>query len=155
MIKHRYPLTVVEGFVVRGHQVASGLGESSPYPEGSIHMQKPFFHARGLDLDDYHEATLNISISPWSFTVHNPAFTFRQVEWTALHPPEHFSFSRCYLDYRCIEYPAWIYYPHPETKRTHFQSSSILEVIAPLIPDIQYGDKVLIWLNQQEITVVR
>jgi hypothetical protein len=155
MNKSRYPLIAVEGVVVRGHRVASGLGEDSPYPEGSIRMQKPFFRALGLDLDDCHEATLNLSISPWSFTVHDPAFTFRQVEWTTLHPPEHFSFSRCYLEYRGMEYAGWIYYPHPETKRTHFQSPSLLEVIAPLIPDVQYGDKVLLWLNPQEITIVR
>ena len=39
--------------------------------------------------------TLNIDIRPLAFELVEPEFTFRDVSWTDLHPPEHFSFSRC------------------------------------------------------------
>jgi phage pi2 protein 07 len=52
-----------------------------------------------------------------------------------------------------IEYDGWVYYPHPETKKTHFQNPSLVEVITHLIPEIQYGDAVEVELNTDEITV--
>jgi hypothetical protein len=82
-----------------------------------------------------------------------PEFTFYHVEWTNLHPPEHFSFSRCKVVYKDIEYEGWVYYPHPETKRRHFQNPSLLEVIAYPIPEIQYGDEVQVFVNPDEIVV--
>ena len=82
-----------------------------------------------------------------------PEFTFRHVEWTDLHPPEHFSFSRCKVIYKEIEYDGWVYYPHPETKLRHFQDPSLLEVIAYPIPEIMYGDKLTVQVNSDEIAV--
>lgn len=140
------------GVVVRGHGVASGQGES-PYPRGTIELQKPFFAARGLDLSPYFEGTLNISISPRGFAMHNPEITFRRVEWTSLHPPEDFSFSRCKVSIRGIEVEGWVYYPHPETKIRHFQDASMIEVIAPWIDGLTYGDPVLLSLNPAEIAL--
>lgn len=145
----------ISGIVQPGHQIASGRSKQSGYPEGSIKMQKPFFQQLGLDLNEFHEATLNISIAPYRFSLQNPEYTFRNVEWTSLHPPEHFSFSRCKLIFKDVQYSSWIYYPHPETKTTHFQQPSILEAIAPLIPKINYGDKIQILINQNEVRLER
>jgi hypothetical protein len=50
-------------------------------------------------------------------------------------------------------YDCWLYYPHPETKTKHFQDPSIIEIIAPYIPDITYGDKVEAMLNKEELTL--
>ena len=82
-----------------------------------------------------------------------PEFTFHYVEWTDLHPPEHFSFSRCKVIFKGVEYDGWVYYPHPETKLRHFQNPSLLEVIAMPIPGIQYGDEVDVLVNDQEISI--
>lgn len=142
----------ITGVVVRGHGVASGQG-ASPYPFGTIAMQKPFFEALGLDLSPYFEGTLNISIGPRTFTLGQPEITLRQVAWTSLHPPEDFSFSRCGVIYQGIHYEGWVYYPHPETKKRHFQDASVIEVIAPHIPGLSYGDRVEIALNPAEISV--
>ena len=38
--------------------------------------------------------------------------------------------------------PAWIYWPHPETKPEHFQPGGVAEVIAPPVPGLAYGDRV-------------
>ena len=136
---------------MRGHQVASR--PSKDYPYSSLEKQKPFFKALGLDLYEYFNGTLNISIAPLEFEMIRPEFTFELVEWTDLHPPETFSFSRCKVFFKGVEYAGWVYYPHPETKKTHFQNASLIEVITYEIPDIQYGDKLEIEVNADEIHV--
>ena len=136
---------------MRGHQVASR--PSKDYPYSSLEKQKPFFKALGLDLYEYFNGTLNISIAPYEFKMIRPELTFELVEWTDLHPPEHFSFSRCKVIFRNVEYDGWVYYPHPETKLRHFQNPSLLEVIAMPIPEIQYGDEVDVLVNGEEISV--
>ena len=107
----------------------------------------------GLDLEGYFNGTLNIDIRPHTFTLIKPEFTFRHVEWTDLHPPEHFSFSRCKVIYKEIEYEGWFYYPHPETKLRNFQNPSLLEVIAYEIPGIKYGDEVGVPVNPERIEI--
>ena len=141
----------LRGVIVQGYRVASG--PSKDYPYGALERQKPIFKSRGLNLDGYFNGTLNIDIRPYTFQLIKPEFTFYHVEWTNLHPPEHFSFSRCQVVYKDIEYEGWVYYPHPETKRRHFQNPSLLEVIAYPIPEIQYGDEVQVFVNPDEIVV--
>jgi hypothetical protein len=143
----------VNGIIKRGHQVASGMAEDSPYPKGTIEMQISFFQKLGLDLTPFFPATLNISISSYTFTVKQPEYTFRNVEWTSKHPPEDFSFSRCRVFYKNARYDALIYYPHPETKIAHFQNNSILEILAPFIPNLNYEDNIQVEINSLEIVV--
>ena len=141
----------LQGVIVQGYRVASG--PSKDYPYGALERQKPIFKSRGLNLDGYFNGTLNIDIRPYTFQLIKPEFTFHNVEWTDLHPPEHFSFSRCKVVYKDIEYEGWVYYPHPETKRRNFQNPSLLEVIAYPIPEIRYGDEVQALVNADEIVV--
>ncbi len=141
----------VTGVVVQGYRVASG--PSADYPYGALDRQKPIFKSRGLDLSGYFNGTLNIDIRPATFRVVKPEYTFYNVEWTDLHPPEHFSFSRCKVIFKDVEYAGWVYYPHPETKIRNFQNPSLLEVIAMPIPEIRYGDKVEVLVNSEEITI--
>jgi len=143
--------SLLHGIIVQGYRVASG--PSSDYPYGALDRQRPIFGARGLDLSGYFNGTLNIDIRPYTFKLVKPEFTFHNVEWTDLHPPEHFSFSRCKVIYKSVEYDGWVYYPHPETKLRHFQNPSLLEVIAVPIPEIGYGDEVDALVNSAEITV--
>lgn len=143
--------TAIHGILVQGYRVASG--PSADYPYGALDRQRPIFASRGLDLSKYFKGTLNINISPATFMMKKPEFTFQQVEWTDLHPPEHFSFSRCKVNYKEVEYDGWVYYPHPETKLRHFQNPSLLEVIAYPIPEIKYGADVDVWVNTEEITL--
>lgn len=142
---------MVQGRVVEGYRVASS--PSKEYPYGALERQRPIFKARGLDLEGFFNGTLNIDIRPRTFELIRPEFTFREVEWTDLHPPEHFSFSRCGVVYRGIEYEGWVYYPHPETKLRHFQNPSLLEVIAMPIPGIGYGEQVTVKLNPRELII--
>lgn len=141
----------VHGVVVQGYRVASG--PSKEYPYGALERQRPFFKAGGLDLEEYFNGSLNVDIRPFEFAMVKPEFTFWHVEWTDLHPPEHFSFSRCKVIFRDVDYDGWVYYPHPETKLRHFQNPSLLEAIARKIPDIQYGDELDVIVNSEEITL--
>lgn len=141
----------LHGILTRGHQVASR--PSREYPYSSLEKQKPFFKELGLDLYEYFNGTLNISIAPLEFKIVRPEYTFKLVEWTDLHPPETFSFSRCKLLFKDIAYTGWVYYPHPETKKTHFQNASLIEVITYQILEIQYGDELEIEINVDEIHI--
>ncbi len=145
------PWTSISGVLTEGYRVASG--PSKDYPYGTLDRQRPIFKDRGLDLDGYYNGTLNIDIRPHVFRMLKPEFTFQNVEWTDLHPPEHFSFSRCRVFFREIEHDGWVYYPHPETKKRNFHNPSLLEVIADTIPDIQYGDALEVQVNPERIEV--
>ena len=144
---------LMSGIIKPGHQVASGLAKDSPYDRGTLEMQLPFFKDLGLDLSCYFLGTLNISISPYIFTVKQPQYTFKNVKWHPNYAAETFSFSACQVIYQQVNYRGFIYYPHPETKIGHFQDDSILEVITYPIPNINYGDRVHLEINSQEIEI--
>jgi len=143
----------VHGILAQGYHVASGPSEDYPY--GALDRQRPIFAARGFDLSGYFNGTLNVDIRPHKFAMLKPEYTFHHVEWTDLHPPEHFSFSRCKVLYKEIEYDGWVYSPHPETKIRNFQNPSLLEVIAKPISDVQYGDELDVVVNSAEISITR
>jgi len=145
---------IINGKLIQGHQVASGISPTSPYPQGTIATQIPLFRQLGLDLLPYFQGTLNIDISPYACKVKNPQLTFRQVNWTQFHPPEDFSFSPCQVLYNDESYEGWVYYPHPETKIRHFHNPSVMELIAVPIPNIKYGDLLQIVINPLEIEII-
>jgi hypothetical protein len=141
----------VQGILRKGYGVASG--PSADYPYGALERQVPLFTARGLDLEGCFLGTLNLDIRPLRFELIRPEFTFRDVHWTDLHPPEHFSFSRCRISRADAELEAWIYYPHPETKERHFQDASLLEVIAPYIAGLASGDSLRICVDPDSVSI--
>ena len=110
----------VPGILAQGYRVASA--PSADYPNGALDRQREICAARGFDLSDYFNGALNVDIRPQKFARLKPEYTFQHVEWTDLHPPEHFSFSRCQVLYKDVEYDDWVYSPHPETKIRNFQN---------------------------------
>ncbi len=148
MLKDRQ---AVHGTIVAGHQVASGKGATTPYPDSALKLQSPHFLAGGLDITVYHQGTLNVSLAQHKALRVDGEYRFELVEWTPLHPPETFSFSRCQIAFGDQIYDGLVYYPHPETKETHFQGGSILEVLAPSIQGIAYGSQVTVIVNTNEV----
>lgn len=146
-------LKAIAGRVVPGYGVASGRAANSPYPQGTILMQRPHFESRGMDFSGLFLGTLNISIAPYTAHIRTPQFTFEQVRWYPEAPPETFSFSKCVAEFEGQEFASWIYYPHPETKPMHFQDPTTLEILAPPIPGIAYGHQLHLWLNPQEVII--
>ena len=144
---------VVTGTIIEGYGVASGQGTNSPYPQGTILMQLPFFEKRGLDIRCYYPGTLNVSIAPHTFKIVRADYTFPQVGWTDVVPPETFSFVHCGLIKETIEYASLVYYPHPETKPAHFQQPSTVELLAPYIPNLSYGSEIELRFDDDTIQV--
>lgn len=147
--------SATEGIVQAGHGVASGNATQSPYPLGTIEMQRPFFQELGLDLSPYFPGTLNVSIAPWRFQIRHALFTFESLCWTHLHPPETFSFCRCVLEFQEKSYRGLVYYPHPETKQTHFQPTSTIELLLPKVANLSSGAHVTVQFPNSEIQLVR
>jgi hypothetical protein len=141
----------VDGIVKPGHQVASGRSKNSPYEKGTLEIQQPYFQELGLDLSDFYLGTINVSIAPNTFEVINPQYTFPHLKWHTDYPAETFSFSPCMIEHRDQRVQGFVYYPHPETKIGHFQDPSIIEIIAPRLSDMDYGDRLTLKLNPQEI----
>ena len=134
----------VPGVVVRGYGVASGRAGDPRFPHGTIAMQIPFFRALGLDLSGLHPGTINVDCAPRSFRPGPGARLFERVRWHPGTPAETFSFARATLVRDGARHPAWIYWPHPETKPEHFQPGCVAEVIAPFVPGLAYGDRVVL-----------
>ncbi len=131
---------LVNARILQGHRVASGQNGNPLFPGGTLRMQTPFFHTLGLDLSRYHMGTLNVSIAPLSYRVVTPRLTFRSVKWHPTEPPEDFSF----FDVRLLRenlppIEGLIYFPHPETKPTHFQNPDVLELLLPFVEGLGYG----------------
>jgi CTP-dependent riboflavin kinase len=137
-----------------GHGVASGKNPDSPYPHGTITMQMPFFKDMGLDLTGYFAGTLNLAITPYEFKILRPDFHFKQVLWAEGFTAEDFSFVACNLIYTSNRYPAYIYYPHPETKVRHFHANNLVEVLAPRIDNINYGAALKLEYDSDKLAVV-
>lgn len=106
-----------------------------------------------MDLAGCFLGTLNLDIGPLVFELVKPEFTFRAVNWTDLHPPETFSFSRCRIAHAGEELEGWIYYPHPETKERHFQDPSLMEIIAPFMTGLTVGDELQIRVDPVRVSL--
>jgi hypothetical protein len=83
--------------LVAGHGVASGRAATSPYPAGTIHLQAPYFAARGIDLSPFFAGTLNLEAARGHWRLQDPDARVEALEWTDRHPPETFSFWHCRL----------------------------------------------------------
>ena len=64
----------ITGKVISGYGVASGKGNDSRYPEGTLKLQMPFFKERGLDLSVFFIGTININIAPKQFKIKKAKF---------------------------------------------------------------------------------
>lgn len=138
--------------IVQGHRVASGLNGNPRFPGGTLKMQTQAFRDRGLDLTQFHPGTLNVSISPYTYCVTKPKFTFPRISWHPVDPAEDFSFFDVDVVYRDQPIASGlIYYPHPETKPTHFQPSDMLELLLPTIQGIEYGEEIILIVPDDQI----
>lgn len=143
----------IRGIVERGYGVASGASNDPRFPEGTLALQMPRFRALGLELGDCYPGTINVNIAPLEFAVRRFDYCFEHVAWCPAVPAETFSFCRGVLHHAGTDYRAWIYYPHPETKPEHFQTASTLEILAPQVPGLRYGDAVLLRVADGKLVV--
>jgi hypothetical protein len=143
----------VSGVIVEGHGVASGRGGDSRFPQGTLALQTPLFEKHGIDLDDYFQGTLNVSIEPYRPVIRQPRKTLRSIKWSPHLPPEDFSFFDCQLIHEQTARDGLIYYPHPDTKPDHEQPPHVLEVLAPFVKGVKSGEAVTLRLRPSQMGV--
>lgn len=143
---------MIPATVVQGHRVASGLNGNPRFPGGTLHMQRPHFAALGLDLSAFYLGTLNVSITPMSYTVLKPKLTFENLKWHPTEPAETFSFFdvAVHLD-ADPSVSGLIYYPHPETKPEHYQRADVLELLLPFTQGLNYGSQITLEVPPQQM----
>jgi hypothetical protein len=157
----RIPKTTTEDWrvfparIVEGHRVASGANGNPRFPGGTLRMQAEYFRALGLDLSAYHIGTLNVSIAPLHYQVVAPRHTFRAVKWHPVDTAEDFSF----FDIRLVRagmpnVEGLIYYPHPDTKPTHFQPPDMLELLLPFVENLNYGQEIRLETPANQILIL-
>ena len=140
--------------LVKGHQVASGLANDPRFFTGTIATQLPFFQALGLNLDNYHRATLNAQFDCKEVVLNHIDYHFEQVKWHPDMPAEDFRFCRCHVLSADRLYPGIIYHPLVNTKTEHFQPKNHLEILAPFITNINYGDVLSLKAPNATLTLI-
>ncbi|MFT6796732.1 MAG: hypothetical protein ACJART_001876 [Maribacter sp.] len=143
----------VEGKIIPGYGVASGNGQDSRYPEGTLRLQYPFFKERGLDLGNYFLGTLNVDISPFRYKIKNPSYFFEAIDWSKHIPPENFYFFNIALIFEGNRHQGLIYMPGPETKVDHEQLSTVLEVIAPPLKNMHTGQIIYLEIDEESLEI--
>ena len=142
------------GVVVAGYGVASGRAGDSPFAAGTIELQAPHFRARGLELSAYLLATVNVDLAPWRLVLREPRWTFADVEWTRVHPPETFSFVECAVTRGGDRVEGLVYHPHPETKPMHHQPSTVVELLLPRLAALATGEELWLHLDPRQAALV-
>jgi hypothetical protein len=137
--------------LAKGHQIASGLAKNPLFPNGTISAQKPYFEALGLSLAEFFPATLNIQFGCQKIELSHADFHFQKVKWHSSIPAEDFKFFTCQLWYENTAYQGLIYQPQISTKIAHFQPDNQLEILAPYIKNITYGDT--LYIESSSITL--
>jgi hypothetical protein len=133
------------GVVVAGHGAASG--RDPRYPEGTLALQEPHFAAAGVDVSPYRAATINLDVSPLRLIPSAPRATVRDVRWHPDVAAEDFSFLDARISAGGETHDALVYRPHPETKPDHPQPPTVVEVLAPPIPDLALGQIASVWVD--------
>ncbi|WDE09494.1 hypothetical protein [Thalassomonas haliotis] len=145
-----YPFTVVPGY-----GVASGRAVDSPYPEGTIALQKPFFAALGLDLSACFNGTINAAFNCHHVNLNSWDHQFLQVKWCAGLAAEDFRFARCELireqPLSIKRYPAYIYQVLASSKVDHFQPGNVLELVAPELSGLAYGNVMVLEIKENAL----
>tara|TARA_B100000963_G_C22229545_1_gene495200 strand:- start:14 stop:472 length:459 start_codon:yes stop_codon:yes gene_type:complete len=139
-------ISFATGEIQRGYGVASGETEDFRFPEGTLAMQIPYFKSAGFDLSGFFRGTLNVLFKDHQFQLGTPSYYFPSVKWSPDFPAENFSFYSCVIQQGKDEqfYESFVYWPHPSTKPDFVQDSRVLEILAPHLPGVQYGQEIIV-----------
>lgn len=141
------------GVVEAGHGVASGKNPNSKYPKGTVVLQYPHFKELGFDIGHCFPGTLNVSIAPRTFEIVNPWRELQSVTWYEGRAPESFKICLCGIRHQQFTTNGFIYYPDPKTKIEYYDKPTQLQVLAPLIPGLDYGVQVELHYSSAELQI--
>ena len=148
----------IAGIVTEGYRIASGSNtEGVPGPFGemlkdSFVRQRVFFEKEVPELKSVWTGTINLNISPRSARMNafdhtitcewHPGITetFGIVSGITLHAK-----GRTYKD-------CFIYYPMPSD--IHTPRYEIIELLAPKVEGLSYGDSITIEVSEEKVSVV-
>lgn len=147
-------MAIFQFTVVKGHQIASGLANDLRFVAGSINAQLPYFKMLGLNIENFHTATLNAEFDCNTIELNDYDYYFKEIKWHAQMPAEDFKFRRCQVIHQEKSYSAVIYQPQLSTKTEHFKAKNVLEIMAPFIEHISYGDQLTLDIPADAITLV-
>jgi hypothetical protein len=148
----------VTGVVTQGYRIASGSNkEGVPGPNGEILTdsfvrQRPFFEAEIPELKEVWTGTINVNIAPRLCKIlkYDHEIT---CEW---HPGITETFgvvSGLAVQVGRSQYvPAFIYYPLPSD--IHTPRDEIIEVLAPKIEGLNYGDTVTLHIPDGKVEII-
>jgi hypothetical protein len=136
--------------VVKGDQVVSGRANDLRFPRGTVTI---FSNAGGLNLNGYYIATVNAQFNYHAIVLNLYDHYFEQVKWYENMPTENFKFCQCHILKNSTSYPALIYQPQVETKVEHLQPINQLELLAPLIEHLHYGDVISLNISNAKVTL--
>lgn len=134
----------MQGTLIQGHQVASGLASNCPWPGGSVARQLPLMGLHGVPVTRLFSGTLNVALACREVP-YPEQFEFDFVlDWRAPDKPTHFRLHRLIVEFAGRRYQGWSYrkiYPDGYVS-IHPQPANVIEILAPQIDGIQYGDRV-------------
>ncbi|WP_448211566.1 hypothetical protein [Colwellia sp. MEBiC06753] len=115
-------------------------------------MQKPFFKGLGLDIDHFYNGTINAMLERCSAVeILKADIELIDVKWSKHHQAESFQFINCSILFGDRVYKSMIYQPKKSTKIGHLQPNNVIEILAPKIAQLHYGDKIVIDVSSQNI----
>ncbi|GAA4270984.1 hypothetical protein U6A24_03710 [Aquimarina gracilis] len=144
----------VKAKVIPGYGAASGRNNDERYSKGTISTQSEHFRQRGLDLSSYFMGTLNVDISPYTYSIKTPKFFFKNINWSKYISPENFYFFDIELIFGDKSYFGLVYMPDPATKQEHKQLATTLELILPKIENLEYGAEVYLRLEDSQLKMM-
>jgi len=146
----------IEGIVARGYGIASGTNKDGiPGPNGEILKdsfvrQRSFFEKKIPGIKHIWTGTINLDISPKNARMRTFDYEIT-CEW---HPGLTETFGvveGVWVHFKGKIYsPAFIYYPMPS--EIHVPRHEIIEILAPKIEGLAYGDRVMIDVSSRKIT---
>jgi hypothetical protein len=154
-------MRAVKATVLRGYRLSSGNSPGDRrFPGGTLRMQSPHFAAAGFDMERYFDGdfvsgTLNLSVAPAVVRLKKPEIFLSGIKWSPVFPAENFYLSPARIEHDGTGYRALLYIPDPATKVDHFQSPSVIEVIAQRIAGIGYDDQTTLIYNPEAITILQ
>lgn len=99
-------------------------------------------------------ATVNLDLAPHRLALRQPRWTFVDVDWTDVHPPETFSFVECTVTRDDEQVDGLVYHPHPETKPMHHQPSTVVELLLPRLAGLAAGEELWLHLDPRQAALV-
>ena len=137
------------GQVVRGFGAASGRSNDQRFLNGTIQEQRKYFIQKGIDFHEIHNGTINIATSD-ELKIKRARHEVNDLSWSENMPAENFLFFDSYIQTSNKMYQGWLYLPFKDQPKLNLKK---LEFLMPKLPNLNEGDQLEVFLNDEQIIV--